>query len=503
MVADVTTTPIISPRQRAPERTLNRILRICWVVALYIAVFLLLVKIFVAFDEVESLNSFVMTSIVVLLILFLLYLLFLAEGMILVAAQIKPCDKDKVCAFIRENFPSHSYVLTNIVEIVQESYDNFIIGRQIIAIFAVVGLVLLVGSLNENPNNLVFSYLNTLYPGAGTIGFSVINHDTIIFLIGTLLPCWICQLLPHFLAEDRSFQFSKLPFAKTFIDISVNLSRFEAGWPSLLLLRSIQNRGHFGGAEEISVGDAAIFRANAAYQGYHIAERVITITCAATETAVEDKSTYEFRGGTTSDIKHSVKVSAMSNIGLSGWRYEYPADWKKEDRGDPITNLIVLTANPPDSKAIEEAKESDASPTPTPPAEQDRLIEEVVLMSTIPLRIPIPRRGKQGEKFGVTVTYTVAPLSTDMFEDDDFFFEIGKPTQSIVLEIKRAPGTFIRPPVIALQPAEELPFFTDPRRLDTERAPAVESADGWRVTVPYPPVGTRLFLTLDARESGT
>jgi hypothetical protein len=210
-------------------------------VALYIAVFLLLIKIFVAFDEVDSLNSFVMTSLVVLLILVMLYLLFLAEGMILVAAQIKPCDKDKVCAFINENFPSHSYTLTTIVEILQQSYDNFIIGRQIIAIVTVVSLVLLVGSLNDNPNNLAFSYLNSLHPGAGRTAFNVINHDAVTFLIGTLLPCWICQLLPHFLAEERSFQFSKLPFAKTFIDISVKLSRFEAGWPSLLLLRSIQN----------------------------------------------------------------------------------------------------------------------------------------------------------------------------------------------------------------------------------------------------------------------
>jgi hypothetical protein len=98
----------------------------------------------------------------------------------------------------------------------------------------------------------------------------------------------------------------------------------QAGWPSFVLVRRIQRMGYFRESEEISVGDAAIFKATAAYHGFNIKNREVTIECREVDTVIEDKSLCEFRSGSTLDVTHSVKVPAQSEIEVLGWHYEYP-----------------------------------------------------------------------------------------------------------------------------------------------------------------------------------
>lgn len=467
-------------------------LRGCWLIVSVLSALVLLLKIVVAFFQVNDTRDAVFFSVEVIFIAMMIYLLFVAEGMILVAAQIKPHDRKKIQEYIKNNSISDSLRLNSVIDSVQRQYKNFVVGRQAIVILIVVGLVFVVGALNKGESAGAISELERVHKGFSSCILSFLNADAVIFLISTMLPYWICQLLPHLLAEERSLQFAKLWLAKEITDLSIMISGFEAGWPSFLILDRIQQKA-FRSLEEISVGDAAIFKATAAYYGYSISKRIVNIVCNESETIIEDKSICEFKAGKNSDITHSVVVPSQAEVRVIGWEYAYPNDLKK---AEPITSVVWVSMTVFGEEA---AVSEEEAPAPTEEEVNDDLSEEFLLTTIIPLREPIPRKGFQKEVVEITVRYALPALSTEIFADDAFCFEIGKPTECLLISVSEAPGTFIREPELETQPAEELPLFTRARTLDQERAPRDGTDNGWNIAIHYPPVGERVILTLDAR----
>jgi hypothetical protein len=388
-------------------------------------------------------------------------------------------------------------------------YEQFIVGRQFISIIAVVSLVFLVSSMNQNPETVAATIASIGYLppewSAGIVRF--LNHDAAIFIISTLLPCWLCQLLPHFMVESNGLGFLTFPFSNSFAAVSLEISKLEAGAPAFWVLKRIRDRGHFVHVERISAGDEAIYNTAAAYQGYSITKREITIKAEESSTIIDDCCTYEFRSGSTQNLQHLVKVTMAPEVRLIGWSYQYPEGLRRAKEVQAAFSMSISSA---DGVPISSGRRTDTSPAneafhaaaiengQRAGLPESTIVEEYLFLTTIPLHVPLPQKAGIPDSIEISVSYQIDPLDLANYAEDTLFFEIGKPTGILTINMKQAPGTFIRPPKVGLQPAEELPYFGQPRPVDESRAPRQKTSDGWKIQMAYPPVGARVVLSVDA-----
>lgn len=493
-----------------------RLVRCAWITAMFLATFALAAKILIVLAKANNIQDVWYTFLKAGAIFLVLYVLFMTEGMMMSAIQIRVHDKEKVQQFIKQKFSYHLYRMGSVITRFQNDYERFAVGRQFLSIISVVSLVYLVNSLDSAPGDHMRQYLSLVPAGTGrsmihTAGHwfaACLRNGATTFLISTLLPCWACQLLAHFVVEDRGVAFLRLPLSRTIADMSVRISKVEAGWPTFWMVERLSGRKLLQAAEKISAGDEAIFSAAAAYQGFCVKKRLITITATESSTIVQDHCLYEFQSGSTQDLQHSVRVSMAPEVRLVGWEYEYPPGLRRAKEVQAAFSLAFSQATdegrPEKERSTVPAEESgelvsqEQDPLHAAETETD-VFEEFLFVTEIAFHVPLPRRAESAEAVGVKVTYQIDPLDLESAVPDQFFFEIGKPTQEIVFDVHQCPGSFIRTPNIGFQSAVELPFLGQPTWADSDRMVRKETDYGWSVELRYPPVGARVVLSLDAR----
>jgi hypothetical protein len=342
-----------------------------------------------------------------------------------------------------------------------------------------------------------------------------------LFVVTTVLPGWICQLLPQLLAEGRSLEFSKLPAAKLFTDLALRISRYQAGWPSEFLLQRMQEwlpQFKSGNSDLIGISNEAAYNNMARNVGCSVKERRLHIVCTPEKTSVTDRTLYEFTSRSVRDIFHFVKVyEEVRDIGA--WEYRGP-DGLKYAR--PYVDVVKVEAKPfategingdnehaePDSGAQAPSSAStDVSELPPavtnggdvhPAEDEGWLPTQTVLVTIVSLHQPIPRQNKASEVFELAITYDRAPLSDDT--TNVFSFEISRPTEHVFFEIEAADDTFIRQPSLSYIHTDEVEYgIAIPFLVDDAHAPKTETANGWTVEMPYPQANSCLVLELDAR----
>jgi hypothetical protein len=460
--------------------------RLFWNTIFLISIVLLGFRIYFAFTNgVSSTN---ITIIQVVIIGFLTYVLFVLEGLIVSAIQIKRLDQEAIDRHIDAEYKESANKLRSIISTLKNHFDDFIVGRQLLVIITVVALAFTIDGLAFDQKHALFAWLDLHRAGSGTVAFEIFKFWGTTFLISTLLPCWIAQLLPQFLAEERGVEFVKRPLAKTLTWLSLRISKLGAGAPShgfFWLIRRLT--GRFSSEEKIGVGSAQVFDAQSSYLGFGIRERLIIIEAGQDETTIDDSSIYEFISGNTSHLRHFVKIylAPEENGDLqAGGAFTTKFAFPNEVLGSKPTTRVVQVVT-------SELTRTDAA------VRQEKLTQSVVVSSQTTVNQALPRKGLR-DNVTMSLAYKWPPLKTAGESTDDFVFDVTRPTRQIRFEIKPAPGTFITEPTLRFILADELPFRQGSRSLSGVVVDPEQLATGWRLTARFPPSGSCAILQINA-----
>jgi hypothetical protein len=453
--------------------------KLFWMCVFSLAVVLLCFRVYLAFYNAGN-----VTIIRLIGILGLLYILFVLEGLIVSAIQIRRLDEDSLERYILSQYSESRKKMTAMVRIFRGSFPAFIVGRQLCLMIAVVSLAFTIDGLSVNEEAQLFKWMELQHPGSSGFMLAFLQYWGTTFLMSTLLPCWIGQLLPQFLAEERGVEFLKFPLARTLTAISLAISSIGAGAPSRAFFDFIRwATGRFTSEEKIGVGSAQVFEAQASYLGFVILERLIRLEAAGTGVTVTDRSKYEFVSGSISDFRHFLKVNMpiddpteMQAIDKFKSRFIFPHGVIGSETS--VAAVKIVTAK---VEAIEG------------PGRPQDLFQSIVLSINATSDLPLPRQG-QRDYVSVETTYKLPELSSDRM--NDFVFEIARPTREIHFEVSRTEDVFISPPKLDFILSDELPFRTGSRSLpelkyEQESMPA---GLGWRLKARFPPPGSCALL---------
>jgi hypothetical protein len=140
----------------------------------------------------------------------LLYFLFMLEGLRISALQIRNLDDKALLNFLRQHYSEYKRQrLSALVRRFRTYHTEFVIGRQILSIVVVVSLAFTISSLHVDPAHALFDTLNLWRAGWGDYAVNILDSYATVFLTTTLLPCWIGQLLPEFMAYRQGIEFAQ------------------------------------------------------------------------------------------------------------------------------------------------------------------------------------------------------------------------------------------------------------------------------------------------------
>ena len=511
----------------ARNKCINYLQKI-WISVMILSILALFLKITFATFEAESGQLAFIIVIKAIVILFLLYVLFMTEGMMLSAIQIRSHDIEKVYSYIKLRYENTEHRIGSVVARFQNSYEEFAVGRQFISLFCVVGVVFLINSIDVYKSEHIRPFLESVLPenykenviSVGVFIYGVLRNNITTFLIATLLPCWICQLLAHFCVEDRGIGFLRLPLSRTIADLSVRISKVQAGWPTFWIVDFFNAKQRIAEPERISAGDESIFFAAADYQGCFIDRRSVGIADTDGGLTVSDRSIYRFVSGKTDDLQHSVKVMMLEapSVRLIGWDYRYPDGLK---HAEEIKGVFLRSTKEAESESDSERNgefhrgllesggaEDDAGSIEGNTGSIDEFSDagdstssnEMVFFTQLPFHMPLPRDGRSSEDVEVSVTYSLDRLDTSD-TPNIFIFEISKPTKLLVVTVQSSAENLIRPPVLGTQSAVEMPDLAPVTIMPESRYQSQMLDDGWAISIPYPPIGSRIIFKIDARVS--
>ena len=432
-------------------------------------------------------------------LLALLYLLFLVEGMHGVAAQLEAAGLDSARRFIAQdtsfNGDARARAL-RICESLESRRARFVSGREFVAITAVVSIALIFQALPFDGDALVRALPYALNQRLllGEVVARAMTSVATAILVATLLPFWISQLLPQLLAEQRAVAFLRLVPVETVVRLCIRIGRLQIGAPSSWLEAFIARRSWFGGKRALPVGGARVLHALAHYFGIYVTQRKIEID--ASDCIVKDTSTLRFTGP-CDEIQQMVRVSS-SEVALRGWSYTLPGGLKYESR-PKVAFFSLDELQEAASATSADGRKDGASDSGRGDLSRRQLAAEYIFVLEMPLDVAIPREGRDHEDVTIGIEYGLRAFNAELDEAEPLYFDITKPTDSLVITVKHTAEQFIREPTLHYVLSDEMMVLSRFRRQQPIDCKAVQIEDGWLISVSHPPFGSRLKLDVDLR----
>jgi hypothetical protein len=422
-------------------------------------------------------NGFFLFALIVLLI----YSLFVLEGLLHAVLQIRAADEGALEEFVKTSGKISDRAQRSVMYVVGVAHRNIeeiIIGRQMCSVFAIVLIALLFDKLQFDDKSPLINWLNTHYPSVGATLILTLNGFVVLFLCVTLLPCWMGQLFPQFLADNHGIEFIQRPLVPFYIAICYHVGRLGVGYPAVLLSDGYRRLfGSFTQPENVRLGRSRLFDNLAANYQHVIGNRAVKIEVSQHHVTLSDSAELEFRQGSTPEIRHVLKIRlghTKSLEILDG--IVRPPKGTKNDQ--PLSRL--LKSDPVDV-------ENDAA--------HRRNAPEFILSVEATLDKPPPL----DEKAQVEVVYKTGALNVDRNVSDRYYFDISRPTRVLSFRIIVPGGMFLVQPNVFLQQSDELLLLDEEPRITPPDCRIEQVEDVWIVNIGYPPLGARILLELDAR----
>ncbi|MDH5710278.1 MAG: hypothetical protein OEZ15_01250 [Gammaproteobacteria bacterium] len=267
----------------------NQILAVIWRIFALILLGFLGIKIYTALHS----DIYAILSIVVLIALF--YVLFLLEGLQIAGLQLKEHCDEAILRFLETSKLGSDKRVLRIAELYKNSFHSFLSGRQILVIMSVVSIASIISSISYQPTMMDFSLSASLA--------IVVNSPFTNFLLATLLPAWISQLLPQFIADNRSIGFVTLPGAEWITRLAIRLDKIHASRPAFDLLSWAMRTGTFKLKEKIHVGRKRFYESLSSYIGVS-RDKVQIVVCGNT---VSERSVYRLRKEKLVTLRHKIR----------------------------------------------------------------------------------------------------------------------------------------------------------------------------------------------------
>ena len=81
------------------------------------------------------------------------------------------------------------------------------------SMIAIVMIAYILDKMPFSQNNIFYSFIDQYRAGEDVIIDPWLHSFIVIFVLSTLLPCWLAQLFPQLLADKRSIEFIQMPGA--------------------------------------------------------------------------------------------------------------------------------------------------------------------------------------------------------------------------------------------------------------------------------------------------
>lgn len=309
-----------------------------WLFVLCLAIFIFLIRIIIAQTSDLSGES----TVEILVLVSCIYLLFLLEGLQHCAIQINDADTDGISDVVSRNVGRRKLRRTDFMVTRFRSdlyFEQFLTGRNMCSMILIVMIAFILDKMPfAGPDkNMFYSFIDShsYWPTAHIAIDPVLHSFVIVFLLSTLLPCWIAQLLPQLLAGKHSVEFIQMPGARVATWIAISVAQLETGRPSEFLHAGVRRIfGAFTEPEIFPPGQAAMFERQAASFGMSVEERSIKIEAHTDKLTIEDRSSLAYRGEGVSTIRHSLRIAPPSDgtVTLDDWDFEFPSWIATHDR---------------------------------------------------------------------------------------------------------------------------------------------------------------------------
>ncbi len=429
----------------------------------------------------------------------LLYCLFLLEGLLVVGTQLKSSDHDAIITWLNSGVaPSQTAKSTQLFRIFHDQFEEFVAGRQILVMAIIVGMTICVEHLHILHYSLpwadsILSAATKNIPDNKFIHI-LLNSTTYSYLASfiliTLVPCWISQLLPQFLADGRSFEFINVfPLTGTAVRLSMFVSHIGAGLPGSHALLVVQRAMRkFVGNEAFGVGDRSLFDKLTASIGYNISQRTIRIQLTPTGFRVTDKSVYCFISGQHLSLVHAIRTPS-AGVELGEWQLEVSP---------------TVRCGKPIARALKNTVTQDA-----PGKIGELLYENQIISSELKFQMPIPHAPGEQDLVTLTAEYTIQ--YPDILGEHEFIIDIPKLTKSIDIIIECDAPLAGASELLICKPKAQfytingslLPDIDHSIRPDTLLIQAKDDGRGWLLKREYLPFNSLLEIKLDCTEEFT
>lgn len=390
------------------------VLRIFWTIISFLLTILLIAK-FILFASIGNVVD-ILPAIIGILLCF--YLLFTLEGCQVAGLLIKDLDSDAIEQFLHDRPVANLKDIFPIYKIFSSNFDGFVVGRQLFVIMTVVTIAFLNKSISIEPTTA-----NALQPPLkGLIVF--FESGFFAFVSSTLIPSWISQLLPQFLADGRAITFLALPGTRLVLWISMLLDRIQLGQPAHALEHLLKRLGVVGEREPLPAGKQTFFEASLNFFGRAKKQHEISFILGC-PTTVRESITYVFKRGNTRHFDHSIQLTA------------------------PVVDDIELGLELPEGVFGEiEAKDSYKGGIFT-------------YWINIKLNQSLPRQGVESDKAVLNIEYQTTAYTDDIGISQATEFISTLPTEGATVTIESSKWLLRQPKVSILEVAGKLSKVPD------------------------------------------
>ncbi|MGP9812947.1 hypothetical protein ACTZWT_15680 [Rhodopseudomonas sp. NSM] len=498
-----------SDQRSGPKRSHCRLLlHIIWYLIAVITIFLLVERGWFSLRAPLKPDEWGSAAVIVYLIS--LYTLFLSEGVNHSATQLHKTDRDGIYETIRrdKNYSQkRTESLIRFLTFTLDRFESFLIGRQIISLSAVALLAIAIERSPKVHDELIYSeaskvaawgftFASDLLPASlkSTVDSAHIHTSSFFsslfggeffstFLLSALFPCWISQIFPGLLATKGSVRFFTFPGAKPCASAAVLIGQLGAGLPGQFFYNNLVRLKLLGfdNDEHIGIGDASTYSHLRTALGECITSRKVILKIADTGVTVADTFVLERLAPPSSRICPTLRVAlphcAANEIKVHDSHLVQP-DGIKAKVSTRAAQVIV----------------ADYSITPVSPKQA----AELLILAKCTLENAIPRDLTDSETLEVTFNYHCPPFSTDDSVIDLFCIDVTKATRLIEIILEFDDGLFCEEPTVAMRGIDELMLQRLNSDYETERT-AIEriGANQRRITIKYPPMGTRYVLSIN------
>lgn len=246
----------------------------------------------------------------------LFYSLFLLEGLQIAGLQLKEQADDAIEDFLKSTARSREIPqMLRMTRLFRDSFPAFLAGRQILVIMTVVSMATLLGAQAQDMGYLREYLQGFLGTGPAALLAAWVYHPFSTFLIATLLPAWISQLLPQFAADNRALAFAAMPAGEWITRLSIRLDWLEAGHPARVLLKALQGRDRFNDTDNIQIGRERFYDTAVNYYG-RARERYRLFIQLGEKTSYKEDILYRFRRSSRPELFHKIKLMHPIRSGL-------------------------------------------------------------------------------------------------------------------------------------------------------------------------------------------